>query len=126
MKPVYSLILLLSFVTGILQPVMPMVEYVISEINLVEVFGSGDETKSCSTADSNTDMGQIYKFCDCCETNNHKQESLLDTDFYPILLYTAQYTGHHALTVISENNALIDEQILAHYYSTLSPPPRQA
>jgi hypothetical protein len=126
MKPIYSLILLLSFIIGVLQPVMPMVEYVVTEINLTKLFDSSDAMSSCSTADSNPDMDKITEFCECCETDNNEKESLLDTDFYPIPLHTIQYIGHHALTVTSENNVFIDEQILSDYYSTLSPPPRHA
>lgn len=125
MKPIYSLILLLSFATGVLQPVMPMVEYWVSEVNLVELFDSNDEFAACSTADSDLGSKKMNKLCDCGESESNDSESLLDTDFYPIPLQTLQHTGHQALTVVSENNAFIDEQILSHYYSTLSPPPRQ-
>ncbi|WP_340102486.1 hypothetical protein [Rhodohalobacter sp. 8-1] len=40
MKSVYSIILLLPFDTAVLQPVMPMAEYVVSKINLVDLFDS--------------------------------------------------------------------------------------
>lgn len=42
MKRIYSLILLFSFVLGILQPVMPIVDYVIAEGNLTELFHTSD------------------------------------------------------------------------------------
>lgn len=125
MKSIYSLILLLSFITGVLQPVMPMVEYVVSEADVLNLFDAGDKTESCSATDSCLSLEKMVGICDCCEDESNDQESLLDTDFYPIPLQTIHYSGHQALTVVSENNALIDEQILSHYYSTLSPPPRQ-
>jgi hypothetical protein len=125
MKSIYSLILLLSFITGVLQPVMPMVEYVVSEADVLNVFDAGDKTESCSATDSCLSLEKMAGICDCCEDESNDQESLLDTDFYPIPIQTVQTTSHPALTVISGNNAFTDEQILSHYYSTLSPPPKQ-
>lgn len=122
MKRIYSLILLFSFVLGVLQPVIPMVEYVVAEGDLTELFHT-NEGVACPVADM--DMDTICQACDYCDTAEDERESLLDTDFYPIPLQTVQFSGDNALTVISEGYVLADEQILYHYYKTLAPPPRQ-
>ncbi|NBC25632.1 MAG: hypothetical protein GVY08_02135 [Bacteroidetes bacterium] len=122
MKRIYSLILLFSFVLGILQPVMPMMEYVIAEGNLTELFHTSQEM-ACPLAD--IEMDTICQACDCCDRSEEKRESLLDTDFYPIPLQTVQFSGDNELTVLSEGHGLADEHILSHYYKTLVPPPRQ-
>ncbi|MFO7847657.1 MAG: hypothetical protein R6V27_13915 [Balneolaceae bacterium] len=123
MKRIYSLILLLSFTLGVLQPVMPMVEYVVAEGDLTELFHSHNGTNTCPVTNQNQGMESICQACDCNESS--ADESLLDTDFYPIPLQTVQYSGDHALTVISEGHALADEQTLSNYYATTAPPPRQ-
>lgn len=123
MKRIYSLILLLSFTLGVLQPVMPMVEYVVAEGDLTELFHSHNGLKTCPIANPDQDMDTICQACDCSEAST--DESLLDTDFYPIPLQTVQYLGDHALTVISEGHTLADEQTLFNYYATIVPPPRQ-
>lgn len=120
MKRIYSLILLFSFTLGVLQPVMPMVEYVVAEGNLAELFHTS-EAVACPVADMDT----ICEACDCCDTSEDERESLLDTDFYPIPLQTVQFSGDNALTVLSEGHKLADEHILSNYYKTLAPPPRQ-
>lgn len=122
MKRIYSLILLLSFTLGVIQPVMPMVEYVVAEGDLTELFHTNDGI-ACPIEDM--DMDSICQSCDCCDSADGEQESLLDTDFYPIPLQTVQFSGDNALTVTTEGYTLADEQTLFHYYNTLAPPPRQ-
>ena len=123
MKRIYSLILLLSFGLGAIQPVMPMMEYVVAEGRFADLFQSKG-AMACPVADM--DMDKICLACDCCDTERGDQESLLDTDYYPIPLQIVPFSGDHALTVASEMYSLADEQTLMHYYTTSPPPPRHA
>lgn len=121
MKRIYSFILLFSFVLGVLQPVMPMVEYVVAEGNLALLLHDNDAAE-CPIEDMKRD--KICLASECCDAEDGEQESLLDTDFYPIPLQSGKTSGGNALMVVSEGHALTDEQILAHIYSTMAPPPR--
>jgi hypothetical protein len=75
----YSIILLLSFWVGMLQPILPMIEYYLDGGSLVEVL--------------NTDSSESEGICHGVHLNasNHCEapdadggKSLLDDDFYPI------------------------------------------
>lgn len=81
MKRVYSIILLFSFLTGAIQPIMPMIEYQLYSGNLIEFFGSDDESP-CEN------LIQLLKK-DCHDQQNDAQQSLLDDDYYPLALQTA-------------------------------------
>ena len=126
MKRIYSLILLFSFFTGVIQPVMPMVEYIMSEATVISLFSSDDESGACLLSDIDLTEDHISENCSCCNTGCDAPDSLLDTDFFPVHLQPVTGYDDQALSVISLNNRLSDERTFTLFSSTLSPPPRMA
>ncbi|MEX0662146.1 MAG: hypothetical protein WEA58_03830 [Balneolaceae bacterium] len=120
MKRIYSLILLLSFTLGVIQPVMPMVDFVVTGGEFLELFHSNNGFE-CPVQDIN----EIDQECECADGMSGENESLLDTEFYPIPLHVVQFSGEQNLTVAQEGYHIMDEQTLMHFYSKIAPPPRQ-
>lgn len=118
MKQLYSYILLLSFITGVIQPVLPMVEYVFSEEGqIAALFVTGDEM-ICSVSIEK-------KNCDDCSLCDYQEsDSLLDIEFYPIPLQVAGFSGGHILYQSAELYSGGDDQLTDFYYSTIPPPPK--
>ena len=81
MKQIYAAILLVTFVVGTLQPVIPMVEYQLFEGNIVELF-AGDY---CDTAEV-CEMDCCVSDLDCPNSDAEQNQELLNTDFYPLAL----------------------------------------
>lgn len=79
MKKVYSIILLLTFIVGTLQPIIPMVEYQLYEGNLIELLAG----EVCPSEES-CDMIQCFPDVDCPSCDDTQQ--LLDADYYPLAL----------------------------------------
>ncbi|MBN2731104.1 MAG: hypothetical protein JXR26_01620 [Balneolaceae bacterium] len=78
MKQFYSAILLISFLVGTLQPILPMIEYQWQGGDIIELLGfAGDGSEAaCPVVD-----GMIT---DCEPAENDQQ--LLDIDYYPLAL----------------------------------------
>src|SRR5690625_6722548 len=80
MKKLYSYILLLSFFTGAIQPVLPMAEYIFSEEGEIAALFNGSCDTICSMTTEEMD-GEECKLCDYPDA-----EDLLDIEYYPIPL----------------------------------------
>lgn len=85
MRRLYSLILLFSLAVGIMQPVLPMIEYQLFEGNIIEML----TTEACTAEHSGDHI--------CCALNTpgsdrdgEADQNLLDLDYYPLAL---QMTG---------------------------------
>ena len=81
MKQIYSVILLFSFLVGIVQPILPMIEYQVHEGNIMELLDEGP----CEGEHT----GEM--FCcaidkKCMDRTNNMDQSLLDIDYYPLAL----------------------------------------
>jgi len=120
MKKVYSLILLLSFLVGMLRPVTPMVEHFLHESDVASIFTlfslNGDDIHTCSIADLLDDIN-----CLCCEASG---DEMLDTDFYPVPI---KYSADPVVGLLPLKKELlfsVDEQLLIMHPGTHSPPPR--
>lgn len=120
MKQLYSYILLLSFFTGVLQPVLPMAEYILSEEGeIATLFSTGGE-KICLTSHEKND-------CDNCSLCDYPDsDSLLDIEFYPIPLQVAGSAGEHILYQSNAHYSGGDDGLPEFYYSTIPPPPKFA
>lgn len=81
MKKIYSVILLLTFLIGTLQPIMPMIEYQLFKGDIAELL-AGD---TCATPDCCTPI-QGKAEIDCTDCDIDDNDRLLDTDFYPLAL----------------------------------------
>jgi hypothetical protein len=126
MKRIYSIILLFSFFTGVIQPVMPMVEYIMSEATVMSLFSPDEDSDICFLEDIDLAQDHISENCGCCDTGCDTPDSLLDTDFFPVHLQPVTGYEDQALSVLSLNNRLTDERTFTLFSSTLSPPPRMA
>ncbi|HEX6982598.1 MAG TPA: hypothetical protein VF181_07540 [Balneolaceae bacterium] len=114
MKKIYSIILLFSFLTGAMQPIMPMIEYQLYSGNLIEFFDSGNGNP-CD------DLIQLLKK-DCQDQQNDAQQSLLDDDYYPLALQTA--APPKAIIILDKGKL---EIFISHHLKTrpfsINPPP---
>lgn len=117
MKRIYSILLLLSFFIGTLQPVMPMIEYAFNEGILLELIQPMDgETCTMNT------LQKICEECDCCD---HKEnEELLNIDYYPIPLAVKPLIANNLVYETRIVLLMIDENTISYPYSTSAPPPR--
>lgn len=81
MKRIFSVILLFSLWVGIMQPVLPMIEYQLFEGSIMELLDSNPEGSeaSCTVAHS-------LLVSDCSNCGSEADSKLLDTDYYPITL----------------------------------------
>jgi len=117
MNRFYSIMLLLSFFIGTLQPVMPMVEFVIYEGRLLELIQPIADEDCTMTA-----LQEICEECDCC--NHNDSDELLNFDYYPIHLEVMPSVAKHVSLETQLAMQLTDESTIAHPYSTPTPPPR--
>jgi hypothetical protein len=116
MKRVYSIILLFSFLTGVMQPIMPMIEYQLYTGNLIEFFGS-------ETGNPCKNLIQLLKK-DCEDQQDDTQQSLLDIDYYPLALQTA--TPPRAMVSLDKAKLeiFIDSHLKTRPFSINPPPPK--
>lgn len=119
MKKIYSVILLFSFLTGALQPVMPMIEYQLYTGSLVEFFGfeKGNSEKPCDH------FLQLVKE-DCENQQNNSQQSLLDDDYYPLAVQITTPPKPIAFPNKKKLEILIVQNIAEPSFSPNPPPPR--
>src|SRR5699024_2442461 len=84
MKRFYSVILLMSFLVGPLQPILPMIEYQMHEGSVLEFF-SHDKSLSGVV---NTNDCFVAHISDSDPDADHEQ-SLLNDNYYPLGIDTA-------------------------------------
>jgi hypothetical protein len=120
MKKVYSAILLISFLAGIIQPVVPMAEYHLQKGGLFELIKMNGEQINHSP--ENFCSHDELTLPDDWKTDHH--EILIDTEFYPIPIKPDLLNKQTILPVIYKGykcmNWSLDEIFLKRY----TPPPR--
>lgn len=82
MKKIYSVILLLSFLVGAFQPILPMIEFQLhhgSIASLMDVEAAGEVS----------DMPTLSEETETDDGAKRQERSLLDDDFYPIAVQIA-------------------------------------
>lgn len=124
MKKIYSVILLFSFIVGVLQPVLPMAEFYISDKGeLTELFDHGPSSMSC---DDNKcmEMSNEKEMCTDCDHDSKQGKSLLDIDYYPIPIKMSGNTGITDLTAYSKQHPIISESVRVFYQNPNTPPPK--
>jgi len=124
MKQLYSLILLFSFVIGILQPVMPMIEYHIQEGDLGSLIFNQKmlDELNCNPEES---LADYQNLCECernCSEESNKE--LLDLEFYPVPVNIAAGPALAVLPPLSEHYNNLTENLRLQYLNVNSPPPR--
>lgn len=118
MKKLYSYILLLSFFTGAIQPVLPMAEYIFSEEGEIAALFNGSCDTICSMTTEEMD-GEECKLCDYPDA-----EDLLDIEYYPIPLQVTSSSNAHILYESAVIYSAVEDQLTDFYYSTIPPPPK--
>ncbi len=119
MKQLYSVILLFSFLVGIFQPVLPMIEYQLHEGNVIELLDEGP----CEGIHS----GKM--FCcaidkDCTDRENNPDQSLLDMDYYPLALQITAVPSPEIFPNSSRLHLPLIDDAGSPTFLPLSPPPR--
>ncbi len=121
MKRIYSIILQFAFTVGIVQPILPMVEYHLHKGDLSKFFqGNAPVQESCEV---------LNCLCNCsanCDTQEQEQQYLLDVEFYPIPI---KIFSSPDLTLNPEPSMLyifIHNSLQAPHPRNSSPPPKLA
>lgn len=120
MKRLYSVILLLSFLVGTLQPILPMVEYQLHEGSVIEfLVGQEDSHQAICKAELNT-------VCECDAQQENDDQNLLNGDYYPIAVQIA--TIPEPLEFPHELTLYLPEihDISSPFFLPIPPPPRMA
>lgn len=115
MKKFYSLILLVSFLVGTLQPILPAIDFELNRGNIIALLNSSD----CDTES----FEYIFK-PDCTSGVDNDDQSLLDIDYYPLAL---QLTAIPAPTVFPHKSRAylpLKKNILSPSFLPNPPPPR--
>src|SRR5690625_748138 len=118
MKKLSSYILLLSFFTGAIQPVLPLAEHISSEEAefAALINGSGDTIGSMTTEEMD---GEECNLCDYPDA-----EDLLDIEYYPIPRQVTSSSSAHILYESAVIYSAVEDQLTDFYYSTIPPPPK--
>lgn len=119
MKKYYSIILLVSFVIGTLQPILPMLEYHLFEGDITTLLtADGSLTKDTES------MCIAVELPDSGSEENDSE--LLDIDYYPIPVKSNDETGMAILPVRGEQFIFIDNKVISPARDPSSPPPKQS
>lgn len=121
MKKIYSIILLISFLIGVFQPVMPMVEYHLLYGDIMEsIFNSKVNTNSlCDDEIYSEDFSS--EECNC---NREMNRQMLDLDYYPVPLVYSLAPGSAILPIYSELFILLSEDEKITFSKCNVPPPK--
>lgn len=120
LKTLYSHILLISFMIGAFQPVMPMMHHLMFEGSLTEIL-----TEQTETACTGSGCSIEAETCPC-EKQSADGGELLDMDFYPLPLQMGENPLPDGMYAQSDLFCPGDEQTRALHYKTDLPPPRLA
>ena len=119
MKRIFSFILLFSLWVGIMQPVLPMMEYQLFEGSILELLDSesGDSEAACKIV-------HYLMITDCSNCGSDIDQKLLDTDYYPITLKIVAIPDPHAFLSGSIFYLPLIEDLAGPTFLPNSPPPR--
>lgn len=118
MKKSYSVILLVSFLIGALQPVLPMIEYQLFRGSIIELLGE----VPCE-GEQPVKVLSIVQGKSCTSKNNPNQE-LLDTDYYPLAVQIMPVPSPSVFLSRSEFHPPQIQKIANPSYLPNSPPPQ--
>lgn len=121
MKKIYSIILLFSLLTGVLQPVMPMIEFHLFQGDLLELFL---EENTHPEEDCDQICCSIVDMSNCQNQKNESSPDLLDGDYYPVPI---QLPGNDDRVNLLKQSGLyttINENYTGQYHCPAPPPPR--
>ncbi|MEX2585542.1 MAG: hypothetical protein WD315_04050 [Balneolaceae bacterium] len=121
MKRIYSLILLFSFLVGMVQPVLPMVDYLLYEDGLAGLLGQQESVECCLLVKADGDHE-----CSDCPSDPQDREVLLDDNYYPIPIGANLQPGAAILPEMTQPFIVLTERVLLQHTYPISPPPRKA
>ena len=119
MKQLYSVILLFSFTIGIVQPILPMVEYQLYDGSVIKLL---DEGPCEGEHTGNMFCCAIDK--DCKDRNNQMDQSLLDIDYYPLAIQITTAPSPEIFPNSSSLHLSLINDASSPTFLPLSPPPR--
>lgn len=119
MKRIYSVILLFTFLVGILQPILPMIEYQLFKGNVVELLNN---EKSKSQTPCQKVQNIIHSNNQDCQNNEGQQ--LLDTDYYPLALEITTISDSRVCLKSTRFYLLIVKDVISPTFLPNPPPPR--
>jgi len=110
----YAFILLASFVVGISQPVVPMINYHLNQGSIADFFFSNHS--------EHEDLN-ICTICDCGESLPLPQ--LLNLDYYPVPVLNSSIQTTAILPHLSEHYNFINQAWKSPFSTPASPPPKR-
>lgn len=119
MKKLYSLILLFSLAVGIMQPILPMIEYQMFEGNLVEMLA----TDACTAENAGEDVCNMLN-TDSSDRDGEADQSLLDLDYYPLALQMTGMPDPHSYPIQLTFYLPDTNRVAGPTYLPSPPPPR--
>jgi len=117
-RKLYSLILLVSILTGILQPALPMIEYHLQGKDLTELFLNNEGLAGRICEGSGTPETEA----DCAL--EEPDTSLINEDFYPVPVRISGIATALLLPEISKSYHVLIESVAVRFSLPISPPPR--
>lgn len=120
MKRIYATILLVSFMTGALQPVLPMVHFSMDGGELTNIVAPGFFDNPYSSKGQFCSV-KLNPFQDCDENN---LQSLLDTDYYPLPVNVDNARFNTILNVQYAGYITLKQNTFDLYLYSGTPPPR--
>jgi len=123
MKHLYSIILLLVFLVGTLQPVMPMIEYQLFEGDLVELLSSRPAMEMMGINDAESAHCSSSAFsCPVCDSD--EEEQLLDMDYYPLAVDIATVPDMIAVPQSTRIYLPFARNVISPTFLPVPPPPK--
>jgi len=119
MKKLYSVILLFSLAIGILQPVLPMIEYQLHRGDIIELL----ETEQCEYEHTGKNICCAMD-SDCTKSEKDSDPNLLDIDYYPLALQIAAIPSPEIFPNRSDLYLPAINEISSPAFLPIPPPPR--
>jgi len=121
MKRLYSIILLVVFLVGTLQPITPMIEYQLYEGSLVDLINSDLQTEMM---DGSEESHCPTKSFDCPICDDSDDQELLDTDYYPLAVDITTVPDMIAISQKARIYLPVANDVISPTFLPVPPPPR--
>jgi len=121
MKRLYSIILLVVFLVGTLQPITPMIEYQLYEGSLVDLINSDLQTEMM---DGSEESHCPTKSFDCPICDDRDDQELLDTDYYPLAVDITTVPDMIAISQKARIYLPVADDVISPTFLPVPPPPR--
>lgn len=121
MKRLYSIILLVVFLIGALQPITPMIEYHLYEGSLVDLISSDLQTEMMDESEQSHCPTMSFD-CPICDDND--EQELLDTDYYPLAVDITTVPNMIAISQKARIYLPVADDVISPTFLPVPPPPR--